>query len=448
MRTKRASVRLPALLAASLLVPAGASAAGKLAFAPASLNFGANALGEIKTLSATLKNTTAANIALGVATMVDNPGGYVIASTTCGGTLGAGQSCKYTLRYTAKTLQLAEARLELTTQNPAFALLKLPLQANRYPALNDTGVTRCSILDANGLTCPVPDYPEQDAQYGRDKTRNVASNGKAGFDYTKLDSRGKPLPASAITWDCVRDNVTGLVWEKRPISDEIRGNQGLHDADDAYLWYSTDAGNNRGNPGNPATNANLCYGYQAGQPTSFCNTEAYVNRVNAAGSCGYTDWRLPNRFELSGLADLSITYPGPTIDTAYFPDTRPTNMPTNWWAYWSSSPMANNVDTSWSVDFRYGLTLSSSVSSINVVRLVRGGFATPDSQVATAVPGQTCHSAIRRTAPDARYIVNSKLGTVLDKQTGLTWTRCLEGRSGTDCGSGNTLRMKWGDALN
>jgi hypothetical protein len=119
------SHRLPhsstfALALAALLAPVGASAAGKLVFAPASLDFGFNALGEIKTLTATLNNGTAADISLSAAALIGNPGGYVIASTTCGATLAAGQSCKYTLRYTAKRLQLAAARLELTTPDPAF----------------------------------------------------------------------------------------------------------------------------------------------------------------------------------------------------------------------------------------------------------------------------------------------------------------------------------------
>jgi len=51
-------------------------------------------LGEIKNLTATLKNGTTAAIVLNAATLADNPGGYVIASTTCGATLAAGQSCK------------------------------------------------------------------------------------------------------------------------------------------------------------------------------------------------------------------------------------------------------------------------------------------------------------------------------------------------------------------
>ena len=351
-----ANACLQALLAAFLLVPVGASAAGKLAFAPASLDFGANALGEVKTKVATLKNTTAADIALGVAILVDNPGGYVIASTTCGATLGAGQSCKYTLRYTAKTLQLAEARLELTTQNPAFPLLKLPLQANLYPALNDTGITRCSNEDTNGLSCPVPKFPEQDAQFGRDKTAPAASNGNAGFNFTKLDSLGQSLPRQSDTWDCVRDNVTGLVWDHKDFR------EGLHNRDDRYSWYSTVSSNNGGTSGEPDPNGKTCFCYVTGNPSTYCNTEAYVKRVNAAGWCGFGDWRLPDRFELLSLKGAD--------DYPYFSD-----APYPGRSYWSSTPHAYLMDKAWSVDPYYG-TIGSSYNKRNSsmsVRLVRGG---------------------------------------------------------------------------
>ena len=239
------------------------------------------------------------------------------------------------------------------------------MQANRYPALNDTGITRCGNADSNGLPCPVPNFPRQDAQYGRDKTRNVAGNGKAGFNYTKLDANGKPLPAGAKSWKCVRDNVTGLVWEKKPKGDGKIGNQGLHDADDRYTWYSTDNGNNGGSPGadNPGQ---TCFGYKNGQPGAYCNTEAYVNRVNAAGWCGAKDWRLPDFIELRGLADLSIPYPGPTLDTGYFPDAI---VP---W-YWTSSPDAHGADGAWYVDFYRGEFGGGGRHNNHAVRLVRGG---------------------------------------------------------------------------
>ena len=66
---------------------------------------------------------------------------------------------------------------------------------------------------------------------------------------------------------------------------------------------------------------------------------------------------------------------------------------------------------------------------------------------APAVPAQTCNSAIIPSAPDSRYVVNSAKGTVLDRQTGLTWKRCVEGRSGADCGTGSFAELNWGAAL-
>jgi len=155
------------------------------------------------------------------------------------------------------------------------------------------------------------------------------------------------------------------VWEKKPKGDGIRGNQGLHDADDTYTWYSTDSKNNGGDPGYP-NEGNTCFGYQAGQPATFCNTEDFVNRVNAAGWCGYTDWRLPDRFELRALVDLSIPYPGPTIDAGYFPDA------TGQW-YWTSSPYAGYADYAWYVGFGSGSSNYSSRYGYSAVRLVRGG---------------------------------------------------------------------------
>jgi len=73
-------------------------------------------------------------------------------------------------------------------------------------------------------------------------------------------------------------------------------------------------------------------------------------------------------------------------------------------------------------------------------------LALASALAAPALLAQTCYPNIRRSAPDVRYIVNARQGTVLDKQTGLTWKRCVEGQSGADCGA-NPLRLNWGAAL-
>jgi len=80
-------------------------------------------------------------------------------------------------------------------------------------------------------------------------------------------------------------------------------------------------------------------------------------------------------------------------------------------------------------------------SHIALALALAGALAAP------TVPAQTCNPAIRPSAPDARFIVDSNKGTVLDTKTGLIWKRCPEGRSGAHCDLGNAVYLTWGEAL-
>lgn len=215
--------------------------------------------------------------------------------------------------------------------------------------LNDTGITRCGDATRNDLPCPVSGFPGQDAESGRDVTHNDDSDGHAGFSFTKLDGNGNPLSASATSWTCVRDNVTGLIWEVKT------DDGGLRDKDNTYTWYNPDSSSNGGNAG--AQNGGNCVG-------SACDTYAYVQAVNAQGLCGAMDWRLPTRFELESITSNDRTYPA--IDTAFFPDIAS-------WGFWSSSPEANNPDGAWYVTFDYGYVGDSNKDYAGYVLLVRGG---------------------------------------------------------------------------
>ena len=217
--------------------------------------------------------------------------------------------------------------------------------------LNDTGITTCSNATQNGLTCPVTGFPGQDAEYGRDQTHNDDSDGHAGFSFTKLDADGNPLPASAAAWSCVRDNVTGLIWEVKT------DDSGLRDKDWTYSWYNPDAATNGGSPGTP-DGGNNCFN------TARCDTQSYVADVNAQGLCGAHDWRLPDPREL--LSIVSNDRVNPSIDTTYFP-----NTVASW--FWSASPYASPPYYAWHVDFYYGYVYYGFKSVAEYVRLVRGG---------------------------------------------------------------------------
>ncbi|MCI5149983.1 MAG: DUF1566 domain-containing protein [Candidatus Electrothrix sp. MAN1_4] len=257
-----------------------------------------------------------------------------------------------------------------------FLLLKdsseqLP-QPEPTGVLNDTGITWSGNFQyENNTTCISSNTPdgdnvvaEQDCSHGRDATDNDDSDGQAGFSFTKLDRNGKPLSDQTVSytetsWACVKDNVTGLIWEVKT------DDSGLHDKDDRYNWYNTDSTSNAGAVGSANNDGDICYGYDSNKSVSFCNTEAYVNRVNAAGWCGASDWRMPTRKELADIVHHGINV-APVIDTSSF-----SNAVSD--LVWAGTPNADNPDSAWSIDFKLGDSKTSYRNNENAIRLVRGG---------------------------------------------------------------------------
>lgn len=237
--------------------------------------------------------------------------------------------------------------------------------ANKTDKLNDTGITKCGDYAAqthdNDLGCPAdaitagtdtqgdPKPPGQDAVYGRDETHNDSSDGHAGFEFIKIAANGSLLPANATTWSCVKDNVTGMVWEVKT------DDGGLHDKDWTYTWYEPNASFNGGQSG--TQNGGNC------GSNGSCDTKAYVAATNANGLCGANDWRMATKDELQSIVNYGRY--NPTIDTNYFPNTISTH-------YLTSSPYAGNNAQIWVIDFSHGKGPSSNKSTARRARLVRG----------------------------------------------------------------------------
>lgn len=256
-----------------------------------------------------------------------------------------------TLDYLAAITRIADLKY-LNTSPPTTATGKL----------NDTGITWCVGGSSNHLDCPVSGYEGQDAEVGRDAQAKAGilekvGGGKGGFDFTKLDANGNPLPESASQWSCVKDNHTGLIWEVKT------NGVGLHFRYDRYNWYNPDSSTNGGHPGYQDDDGDICYGYNENNEATYCNTHAYVERVNTQGLCGASDWRLPNKEELRSIVTYSTTQPA--IDTDFFPKTQSST-------YWSSSPYAYSDDSAWSVFFFHGSGAYLKDSDLRV-RLVRAG---------------------------------------------------------------------------
>ncbi|CAK0772067.1 exported hypothetical protein [Gammaproteobacteria bacterium] len=251
--------------------------------------------------------------------------------------------------------------------------------------LNDTGINTCSDFVYNELACPVTGLEGQDAEYGTNH-----------FDFTKLDASGNDLWVTASTHVCVRDNVTKLIWEVKTDDHSLR------DKGWTYTWY--DSGAPGGNPG--VGNGGNCH------DTSRCDTEKYVQDVNAAGLCGFKDWRMPTVKELTGIVDFSRQ---DSIDPGYFPNT-PSSR------FWSSTPHASYSDGAWYVSFDLGYVSSESRTTAYPVRLVRGA-KTVDS------------------------FVDNGNGTVSDNNTGLMWAKCCEGLSGAGCATGSATPLEGTPAM-
>ncbi len=224
---------------------------------------------------------------------------------------------------------------------------------------NDTGITDC--IGGTG---------EEDCNYGRDVTDCDDTDGHAGFSFTKLDNTGTALAQSATSWACVKDNVTGLIWEVKTDT------AGMHYKNDVFSWYNTDTTTNGGAEG-IALETSYCDGFVNGTSETYCNTEAFVNRVNSVGLCGATDWRMPTIKELQGI--VAYDRFDWTVDQNYFPGI-PTDI-TEYdkvYFYWSGDSVAKQTATqpeeykAWQVNFLTGQTSDTSQRDAKFhVRLVR-----------------------------------------------------------------------------
>ncbi|EHK7540059.1 DUF1566 domain-containing protein [Vibrio cholerae] len=220
--------------------------------------------------------------------------------------------------------------------------------------LNDTGIDWCANGSQNNLDCPVQGYEGQDGEHGRDALARKGQlqkvgGGAAGFDFTKLDNSGNPLPASASEWSCVRDNHTGLIWEVKLPARTIDNRRG----DILAIWTNSDS---RTNGGYNWTGCGMING-------SLCETERLISHLNRIQLCGAENWRMPSVNELNSiLLDRGI----PAIDVEFFPNTQAG-------LYWSSSTSAKSKEYAHYVDFSGG-TYSGQVQSLETGTLKKNKY--------------------------------------------------------------------------
>jgi hypothetical protein len=139
---------------------------------------------------------------------------------------------------------------------------------------------------------------------------------------------------------------------------------------------------------------------------------------------GYSDWRLPDEYELQSIVDYGRTT-APAMDPSAFPAVDPVEY------LWSSTSAAVLPSYAWIVDFFTSGRITPEPSwSENSVRCARRDVPYAGVPVAR----------FARTEPVPGYPV------VVDAATGLVWQGCAVGQAGGDC-AGSAYWPLWQDAL-
>ena len=206
-------------------------------------------------------------------------------------------------------------------------------------SLNDTGLVVSSDIPggATNAGCEV-EFNNQDCSFGRDHFDDNDANGHAGFIFTKLAIDGTSFPEDATEWNCVRDEITGLVWE-------AKSDNGIHDKNLSYRWGGASSSE---------------YGEIR---TPDWNT--LILDSNDQVLCGLSNWRIPTVKELESLVNFNINAESdqPNIDSNYFSSTIVS-------AYWTTNASAAKPSDAWAIHFGNGAAQLLDRNNKAFVRLV------------------------------------------------------------------------------
>jgi len=191
--------------------------------------------------------------------------------------------------------------------------------------------------------------------------------------FLKISQSGEALSANESQWSCVLDDRTGLYWEIKKYDDS--------DLQNGWWKYSMATPPDRNMPDN--YDFGQCLNSISYYDNKYCNAFEYIEELNEIELCGFTDWRIPEKEELSSIVrcyEDSIEPPldecgeghiTPALNDKFFPEF-------HGYTYWTSSRISENSDPEipdygyWYVSFENGYVSKAESHNAIFVRAVRG----------------------------------------------------------------------------
>lgn len=238
------------------------------------------------------------------------------------------------------------------------------IEPTKLGYLNDSGQTSCYTSTTSVECTNVNALAGQDALTGRDSVTariKKTGHGDGGFDFTKLNEFADELPNSATSFSCVRDNVTGLIWEVKELPIGSIPAVTTRAAHNQFTW---------GFDGRVGS----VFGAAQSSCSSVtnCALQTYIQAVNATNYCGGSNWRMPSYNELLGLLDFEKTQGGVLLPQQYFPNL-PAKSLNGHLYFWTAQTSADGTSLSQAfvIDLATGNDLAYPKANVAYVMLVR-----------------------------------------------------------------------------
>jgi hypothetical protein len=264
-----------------------------------------------------------------------------------------------------------ETQFKVTVKDPLNLIdddqVKVTINPKALGLLNDSGLDSC-FSNTSLISCGDTVFVSQDAENGRDSVANYldkTGTGRIAFDFTKLNEFADELPDTVTTFSCVRDNVTGLIWEVKEANIGTLPNTSLREGKNHYTWYLSTDGS--------VQDGSFSGGANTTCPSNLhCGIQSLIDDVNASNFCGGSNWRLPTYTELLSIIDFGRSDGLQLLDPVFFPNTPSASFLGHIY-YWTTQTSVDgrSLTQAFILDMLTGNDLAYPKNNTAYVRLVR-----------------------------------------------------------------------------